>query len=213
MYVGRIVAIGKNRNNKVCAMYRVSSRSFPNREARLNANGAFILPKPGFEDDIQKNPFIAYNCLSIVTRYAIVSNGSHTDFLTSKLGDGLSMRDALVTVLHSCDYEHDALDTPRIAAIVDRESGTGYLGIISKQSLHVQVFDLTPGIVRYVATYEHIVPGDSFGDDRFDAPSAEGACQYILSRGIFSEFPHPVTAACALDDESNGFTVTVANAD
>ncbi|MDR0932030.1 MAG: hypothetical protein LBM70_03310, partial [Victivallales bacterium] len=33
MYLGRIVAIGMTKDGKPTAMYRVSSRSFPNREA------------------------------------------------------------------------------------------------------------------------------------------------------------------------------------
>ena len=36
MYIGRIVAFGMTKENKVCAMYRVSSRSFPNRQAVEN---------------------------------------------------------------------------------------------------------------------------------------------------------------------------------
>lgn len=35
MYLGRIVAIGMTPQGKAAAMYRVSSRSFPNREAVL----------------------------------------------------------------------------------------------------------------------------------------------------------------------------------
>ena len=30
MYVGRIVSVGKTKDGKLCAMYRVSSNSFPN---------------------------------------------------------------------------------------------------------------------------------------------------------------------------------------
>ena len=52
MYVGRIVAVGRNANGAACGLYRVSSRSFPNREARILENSVAILPKPGHEDDI-----------------------------------------------------------------------------------------------------------------------------------------------------------------
>ena len=34
MYLGRIVAAGLTKDGRAVAMYRVSSRSFPNREAR-----------------------------------------------------------------------------------------------------------------------------------------------------------------------------------
>ncbi|HCN07692.1 MAG TPA: IMP cyclohydrolase, partial [Lentisphaeria bacterium] len=66
MYVGRIVAVGRNANGAACGLYRVSSRSFPNREARILENSVAILPKPGHEDDIYKNPYIAYNCVKLV---------------------------------------------------------------------------------------------------------------------------------------------------
>ena len=38
-----------------------------------------IVPKPGFENDMQKNPYIAYDCLRLANGYAIVTNGSQTD--------------------------------------------------------------------------------------------------------------------------------------
>ena len=56
MYIGRIVAIARTKDNRGAALYRVSSRSFPNRMAKTLANAVAIVPKPGFENDIQKNP-------------------------------------------------------------------------------------------------------------------------------------------------------------
>ena len=35
MYVGRIIAIARNQSGQVAALYRVSSRSFPNRQATI----------------------------------------------------------------------------------------------------------------------------------------------------------------------------------
>ena len=66
MYAGRIVAVGRTRAGKLAAMYRVSSRSFPNREAQLKDNLVSIVPKKGWESDVFKNPYIAYNCARIV---------------------------------------------------------------------------------------------------------------------------------------------------
>ena len=122
MYVGRIVAIARTPTGKASGLYRVSSRSFPNREAKILENSVAVLPKAGHGDDIYENPYIAYNCIRIVDRFAVVSNGSHTDFIAEKLQDGMSMRDAVITVLHAMDFEHDALNTPRIAGIVDDRS-------------------------------------------------------------------------------------------
>ncbi|MCM8543101.1 MAG: hypothetical protein NE328_22730, partial [Lentisphaeraceae bacterium] len=100
MYVGRIVSIAKNKEGKLCAMYRVSSRSFPNRMATENERGIAIVPKPGHENDVFKNPYIAYNCLRLTGSFAVATNGSHTDPVTEKLEAGMNMRDALINVLH-----------------------------------------------------------------------------------------------------------------
>ena len=210
MYVGRIVAIGKTTSEKVTALYRVSSRSFPNREAKVLENAVAILPKPGFEDDIHRNPYIAYNCLRTTERYGIVSNGTHTDHIANKIAAGQNMRDALAGVLHNMDFEHDSLDTPRIAAIVDREVGNGYLGIVRRNALHVAEFELAPGTAFYVATYEHNVPCGQYTDAAFDVADAADACQYVIGKGAFANLERPITAACLVETTS-GWDVAVAD--
>ncbi len=206
MYVGRIVAIGMTQAGRLAALYRVSSRSFPNREARRLEKAVAIVPKPGCESDLYKNPYIAYNCLRLTGDYAVASNGSHTDPVTEKLQAGMSMRDALVTVLAAMDYEHDSLDTPRIAAVVQRGSAKGYLGIVRRDALLVQEFTLTPGRAFYVATYEHHVPCPHYTDPHFDAADAQAACQYVLTGGVFAGLERPITAACAVEAPA-GFEV------
>lgn len=212
MYVGRIVAIGKNKAGRVTALYRVSSRSFPNREAKVLGDKVAILPKPGHENDIFQNPYIAYNCLTQVSCYAVATNGSHTDFVTEKLAAGMGPRDALITVMHAMDYEHDQLNTPRISAIVCRQSGKGWLGIVTHQSLHVQEFALEPGTAYYVATYEQILPSVEQRDEAFDVADAEAACQYIIGQGVFADFERPITAACAVEAAAGGFDIAIADA-
>ncbi|MCH6552420.1 MAG: IMP cyclohydrolase, partial [Planctomycetes bacterium] len=44
MYVGRIVAVGRNKAGRNAVMYRVSSRSFPNRQAVDNDGTPSIVP-------------------------------------------------------------------------------------------------------------------------------------------------------------------------
>ncbi|MFT5128451.1 MAG: IMP cyclohydrolase [Rhodothermales bacterium] len=210
MYVGRIVAIGLNAAGAPCGLYRVSSRSFPNREARVVASGVAIVPKPGHEQDIFRNPYIAYNCLQVVGDACVVSNGSHTDIIAGKLADGVPPRDALIGSLHAMDYEHDALDTPRIAGIVERGSNRGFLGIVTKSSLHVKAIELTAGRAWYVATYEHDEPGDGYSDAAFDVADGESACSYILGEGVFADLERPITAACAVAKD-DGYDVAVAN--
>lgn len=211
MYVGRIVAVAKNSSGKVSALYRVSSRSFPNREAKVLDGTVAILPKAGFEDDIHKNPYIAYNCLRTVNNFGIVSNGTHTDHIANKIAAGQTMRDALVGVLHNMDFEHDQLDTPRIAAIVDKDAGNGYLGIVRRNALHVTEFALEPGQAFYVATYEHNVPGSNYCDKAFDSTSAADACGYIIGKGVFADLERPITAACLIET-AGGWDVAVADA-
>ena len=210
MYVGRIVAIAMNPAGALGALYRVSSRSFPNREARRLEKAVAIVPKPGFENDIFKNPYIAYNCLRLCGPYAVATNGSHTDPIAEKLAAGLGMRDALVTVLAALDYEHDSLNTPRIAAVVQKGTGKGCLGIVRADAVLVQEFALSPGQAYYIATYEHNAPSPSFQDRSFTAGSAAEACQYVLGRGVFADLERPITAACALET-GGGFEVATAD--
>ncbi len=65
MYLGRIVAAGMTAKGNPVAAYRVSSRSFPNRTANLVGETISIIPRKGFESDLSKNPYIAYNCVRL----------------------------------------------------------------------------------------------------------------------------------------------------
>lgn len=211
MYVGRIVSIARTLDGRLAAMYRVSSRSFPNRRAQAMGGKVAIIPKEGHENDIYKNPYIAYNCLRLVGPYAVVTNGSHTDPVAEKLEAGMNMRDALVMAMFGMDYEHDQLNTPRISAIVRKDSDRGYLGIIRHDGLHVQEFVLKPGQAFYIATYEHNYTCPDFRDDGFDAKNAADACGYILGRGVFAQLEKPVTAVCAVET-ADGFDVASCDA-
>lgn len=206
MYVGRIVAIGCTKEGRLAAMYRVSSRSFPNRMPQAKRNAIAVVPKPGMESDLQRNPYIAYQCLRLTDRYAVVSNGSHTDPIAERLASGMTMRDALSVVLTTLDYEHDELRTPRIAGVVDRESRVGMLAIVRHDALIVRQFQLPTGVTFYVATYEHDEPGQGQRDERFDVSTAEAACQYVFGEGVFADLELPVLAAAALE-HSQGFTI------
>lgn len=202
MYVGRIVSVGRNQEGKLTAMYRVSSRSFPNRKAVENERGIAIVPKEGHEGDVFKNPYIAYNCLRLVGDFAVATNGSHTDPVAEKLETGMTMRDALVSVLYGMDFEHDQLDTPRIAAIVDKKTGKGALGIVRRDAILVKDIELKAGEAFYIATYEHNEPSASYYDAAFDAKTAEDACDYMLGKGVFADLERPVSAACAIETEA-----------
>lgn len=212
MYVGRIVAIGRTRAGRVAAMYRVSSRSFPNRQAKVLGDQVAIIPKPGFESDIHRNPYIAYNCLRLVGDHAVATNGSHTDPIAEKLAAGMAMRDALVGALWGLDYEHDSLNTPRIAAVVRAGADTGYLGIVRHDALLVREFALEPGTAYYLCTYQHHAPDEQYRDPAFDVGTAAAACTYVLGKGVFADLERPVSAACALQRADAGFEIATADA-
>ncbi len=210
MYVGRIVAIGRTLTGRGAALYRVSSRSFPNRQAVILERSVAIVPKPGFESDLQKNPYIAYNCLRCAGNQAIVSNGSQTDPISEKIAAGMSPRDALGYVMLSLDYEHDNLDTPRIAGAITSDGNQGFLAIVRKDALLVREFSLQPGQAYYVCTYERHNPGEAQCEKAFTAENAEEACAFILQKGIFADFTLPVSAACAVADQEGVFTTATA---
>ena len=204
MYIGRIVAIGMTPSGRMAAMYRVSSRSFPNRRVVRSGEQLAVIPREGCEADLAKNPYISYNCLRLAGEWAIATNGSQTDPITEKIASGMPVRDAIALGLLALDYEHDSLDTPRIVAVAHRTEAVGFLGIIRKDALLVREFSLKPGEAYYLSTYEKNRPADANRDGAFDAESAEAAAQYVVDGGVFADFTHAVTSAAAVA-EAGGF--------
>lgn len=200
MYVGRIVAIGQTKNGNNVGMYRISSRSFPNRSTKLSGSTISVVPKTGFESDLTKNPYIAYNCIRIAKTYAVISNGSHTDAIAEKIEMGYPVRDAMALSLLAMDYEKDNYKTPRIAGVIALNSNLAYLASIKENSLCVRDFELASGTAFYVATYEHSIPCVHYKDSNFDADNAKQAKEYVFSKGIFAELELPVTSTAVLSD-------------
>jgi IMP cyclohydrolase len=203
MYVGRIVAVGRTRAGQNAALYRVSSRSFPNRMAVEVEGRLAVVPRPGHEGDLHKNPYIAYNCVRVAGELAVATNGSQTDPIAEKLALGVPPRDALAEVLLALDFEKDALQTPRIAGIVPRDADVGWLAIVRHDALVVKAVPLEAGRAWYVATYEHDDVRESQRVE-FDAADAEACARFAVDGGRFAELEKPVTAAAALAS-SRGF--------
>jgi IMP cyclohydrolase len=206
MYIGRIVCVGRTADGRLCAAYRVSSRSFPNRTATISENKVSILPKAGFESDVFKNPYIAYNCARLVANgaVAVVTNGSHTDPVAEKIALGMPVRDALASVSLAMDFEKDQYDTPRISAVVDRRDDTAWLAIVRRDGIEVRAIQLAPGEYAHIATYEENTLSAPRGG--FTPGSAEQACDFMLAGGIFKERTNPVTAVAALS-MADGFAL------
>lgn len=212
MYIGRIVSIGKTQDGRLCALYRVSSRSFPNRTAVISEDKVSIVPKPGHETDVQKNPYIAYNCVRITFdgQVAVVTNGSHTDPIAEKIAQGMPVRDALALTSLLLDYEKDQYNTPRISAVADKRDDSAWLAVVRDDGIEVRRIPLEPGRCCYVATYEENAVNADQGD-AFPAMTAEAACVYILEGGVFAQRSNPITAVAAMANDS-GFALAVRGA-
>ncbi len=211
MYVGRIVAVARTRDGRAAALYRVSSRSFPNREAKALDNSAIIVPRAGFQDDIYKNPYIAYTCLRVTGDVAVATNGSQTDPIAEKIALGAPIRDAIADVLLALDYEKDKYNTPRIAAAIARKSETGFLGIVRKDGIHVREIPVPAGKVFYVATYE-IDDIDPARCGDFDAHEAKEGAHFVVGSGVFAAMTNAVTSVCAMETTA-GFDIAAHTVD
>jgi IMP cyclohydrolase len=217
MYVGRIVAVGRTPEGKNAVLYRVSSRSFPNRRTVATARGLAVVPIEGHEKDIFKNPYIAYNAVRIaraafvpsplegegrvrgdLTDVAIATNGSQTDPITEKIAAGTSIRDALAESLLALDYEKDDFNTPRIAVAVARGAEEGWAGIVRQDALIVRSFRLRPGAAFYFATYEINEPREDLVSD-FRAATADEAARWVVGGGKFADLEKPVCSAAAVE--------------
>ncbi len=210
MYVGRIVSVGLTISNRLCLMYRVSSRSFPNRVIKDIKGALAVIPSPGSETDIYQNPYISYNCLRHNSEFAVVGNGTHTDPIFGKLESGMSIRDSLTSVLFGMDFEHDDYSTPRIAAVVSKSSKSLALGIIRIDGIEIEIFNLEPGEYRFVSTYETNKISTDFGGIELNAQNPREAAQFIINSGKFIEFEKPVSSVAAIEVDT-GFEVSYIN--
>jgi IMP cyclohydrolase len=199
MYVGRFLAVGPE-----LGAYRVSSRSFPNRRAIEREDTVTVGPTADAPET--DNPYIAYNCVRLTDRGAVLGNGSHVDPIAEKLALGYPARDALAESLLALDFEKDDYDTPRIAGIVGLAEdptapadGDGALvGIVRRDALLVEAVDGE----TLVATYERDSP-EPFPLAAGDAP---GAARELYDH----EFDHAVCAA-AVGVTDDGFETAVVN--
>lgn len=198
MYTGRILSIGMNSDGKPFVAYRVSSRSFPNRQCLKFDNRAAVVPKEGFEKDIYKNAYIAYNSICIVDDVAVVSNGSHTDVVADKIGVGMNIRDAIAYSLLTMDYEKDDYNTPRIVGAVtstdDEDEYVCYIGIVNDHKILVEAVPY--GKAAFISTYGSQVPDEV----EFTAKTATDSAKFIFDEGTFANYEKPVTSCAAVFD-------------
>jgi IMP cyclohydrolase len=198
MYIGRFVTVGKT-NGNLWAGYRVSSRSFPHRHAvKLNDNTIVVMPLD--IRDLEKSPFLSYNCVKTVKDSAVVANGSHSDSIAEKIEMGYPARDAIALSLLAMDYEKDSLNTPRIAAVVSK--GTAYMGIVTKDGINVGAVPLEENDCFMVATYEKT----TFSRISLSATSAADLAKNLF----YLTFEKPVCSAGAYQ-KYGGFSLEIYN--
>ena len=208
-YLGRIIALGKTEQDKLVGIYRVSSRSFPNREAIKEGNTVSIRLKKKYEKN-SNNPYISYDCLTILGEKVIISNGIHTDYIKQKILNNYKPKDALISILSAMDYEYDQLNTPRIAGIICLESKTFSLGIIRDDGLEVKSFSPQKGEIYYIATYKHNSISDKFKFSNFCVKNSTEACEYILNKNPFKKFSYPILSASAFQN-GKSFELNIIN--
>jgi IMP cyclohydrolase len=193
MYVGRIVVVGKTTQPFVA--YRVSSRSFPNRIAKVTAADAVAI-QPLDPKDLERNPYIAYNGIRVSPRAVVVSNGSHTDPIFELLDQGADPIGSIHDVLEEMGYEKDDYNTPRIVGAV--VGARGFLGIVRDDGVEVEEIKLHDNACRLICTYElNHMPVD---DVAFTAKNAAEAARFVVDGGAFAELELPVCAAAWLGE-------------
>jgi IMP cyclohydrolase len=202
MYVGRFVVVAPE-----VGAYRVSSRSFPNRKATGPEVGTVTVgPTAGAPES--DNPYIAYNCLQVTGRGAVLGNGSHVDPVAEKLALGYPARDALAEPLLAMDFEKDDYDTPRLAGIVGVDptdpstqgDGPGaVVGTVRRDALLVE--SVTEPTL--VATYERASPEPV----EFDATGAAAAAREAYDLDL----EHEVCAVGVSGSAGMGFQTAIRN--
>ena len=206
MYVGRIVGVGRDPSGRAVLAYRVSSRSFPNRNAERVGRSIRIVSRPGSPDAASDSPYIAYECLVWDDRFVVASNGTHTRPIFEQLKAGFAPRDALVGVLSGLDREFDDYDTPRICGLFDTLTDTLWLGSVTATALAVMPINVQCGQLAYVTTYEFPLPRRDQADDDFRPMSAQEACGHLVGSSVFADFERPICAASAVATKQ-GFEV------
>ncbi|MFC1454971.1 IMP cyclohydrolase [Candidatus Undinarchaeota archaeon] len=189
MYPGRIIAVGKTSKPFVC--YRVSSKSFPDRAAKISRGRVKISLKPGIKT---KNKYVEYNCIIKARNAIIASNGTHTDLIAKNYRSGKTMKESIYLALKKMGYEKDGYNTPRIAGAIAGDKG--YIGIVKKGELDIQEFPLRAG-------YCHIISTNNFNsisekEYQFEAATAKDCARFISNGHFFDTLEHFVCSAAYL---------------
>jgi len=194
MYSGRILAVCRNKNGKLFGIYRVSSRSYPNRKIITSETHGIVIPTNNQSaGGIELNPYVSYTCMRIVREFAILTNGEHTTPIAGQIDNGLPPRQAMINVLCGMDYEFDENGTPRIALVIDSKADTSWLGIISKQQINIKEINPLVNQGFFISTnfYTDIGSNQVFSD--FEIMDGMDSAKLIWDgNNLFKEMEFPV---------------------
>ena len=192
MYVGRIVAAGRTRDGKMTLLYRVSSRSFPDRRIVIGEDAAAVVRSEGV--DAARSEYVYYNCYRRVGQACVVTNGSHTDLIAERLRQGLSPTDAVLQVLSFLGYERDDLSTPRIAVAFDpaRSTSEVVFGIAGKDHFGVWTQRIAEGKVACISTYGATSELGGALEGGLSSSAAVDLAPELMGQGLFAGFSHPI---------------------
>ncbi len=198
--------VGRAMDGRLLAAYRVSSRSFPNRDAVKLGHSVQIVPRSQSPDAVSDSPYIAYECIVWNERFAVVSNGSHTRPIFERLKAGDTPRDAMLHVLAGLDREFDQHDTPRICGLFDVETDTTWLGSVTATALAIMPVVVQPGRLHYIATYGFPLPSSEQSDELPGAIEAPALCRHVIESPLFATFENPICAAAAIAGDAIAVT-------
>lgn len=191
MYLGRMLACGRDAGGSVYLHYRVNSRSFKNRVLKIDDGRVGVVPASRESADFE-NPYVTYNCCRKNQTLCVVSNGAQTDPVFEKCVRGANPRDAIASVLLGMDYEFDGHDTPRIVLHANAESGALYFGVVTNGSIQVEKVAPEPGELILLSTNEYNYIDRKRRFPGYEAASLDAAVSYLESGSIFRQHEHGV---------------------
>lgn len=116
-YPGRGIITGLDETGRLLLqLYWITGRSAGSRNRRLVVKGGDVFAQPFDEAGRTNDPNIYYRTIATTGDRHVVTNGNHTDVITSALAAGDNFKAAVRTT----SYETDAPNfTPRIAGLAD----------------------------------------------------------------------------------------------
>lgn len=116
-YPGRGIVIGQTPDTRhLVQVYWIMGRSENSRNRVFVQDGETVRTAPFDASKVKDPSLIIYNCVRVVQRAHVVSNGDQTDTIAAGLTHGLPFE----TTLQTRTFEPDAPNyTPRISGVVD----------------------------------------------------------------------------------------------